>query len=152
MSIQLDLFPSINGGEAVSNLDSPCIDCGLATTPHNSRGRPAGCWELYMVHDHVWKRAGMAPNGGCLCIGCLEARLGRKLCYRDFTSASCNRPSSVDTVRLGRRKMADQIKSRRPRAGGGGLQTIRSGAAQTAATAPNGQGKGPSVFFNSEDQ
>src|SRR5262249_60250980 len=38
------------------------------------------------------------------------------------------------------------------RAGGGGLQTIRSGAAQTAATAPNGQGKGPSVFFNSEDQ
>ena len=26
------------------------------------------------------------------------------------------------------------------------------GAAQTAATAPNGQGKGPSVFFNSEDQ
>ena len=26
------------------------------------------------------------------------------------------------------------------------------GAVQTAATAPNGQGKGPSVFFNSEDQ
>src|SRR5262249_7814929 len=26
------------------------------------------------------------------------------------------------------------------------------GAAQTAATAPNGQGKGPSVVFNSEDQ
>src|SRR5262245_19366327 len=33
-----------------------------------------------------------------------------------------------------------------PATGGGGLQTIRSGAAQTAATAQNWQGKGPSVF------
>jgi len=85
-------------------LDSPCLDCGLATTPH-WRGRPVGCWELYMVHDRVWKRAGMAP--GCLCIGCLEARLGRSLGPRDFTSALINRPNSLDTVRLRARKGQD---------------------------------------------
>jgi hypothetical protein len=35
--------------------------------------------ELYGVRNKVWKAAGMKPKGGCLCIGCLEKRLGRKL-------------------------------------------------------------------------
>jgi hypothetical protein len=35
--------------------------------------------EVYTVHDAVWTAAGMEPFGGCLCIGCLEQRLGRKL-------------------------------------------------------------------------
>ena len=40
--------------------------------------------EVYMVREAVWKASGMAPFGGCLCIGCLEKRLGRKLRPKDF--------------------------------------------------------------------
>ena len=40
--------------------------------------------ELYTVRDVIWARAGMEPWGGCLCIGCLEKRLGRKLKPKDF--------------------------------------------------------------------
>src|SRR5215475_4640415 len=40
--------------------------------------------EIYTVGDAVWKKAGMEPMGGCLCIGCLERRLGRKLRPKDF--------------------------------------------------------------------
>jgi|SRR5262245_42339514 len=40
--------------------------------------------EVYMVRDSVWKAAGMEPMGGCLCIGCLEKRLGRTLTPKDF--------------------------------------------------------------------
>ncbi len=39
-----------------------------------------------MVHDHVWHAAGMADADGFLCIGCLEARLGRTLIAADFRS------------------------------------------------------------------
>jgi hypothetical protein len=41
--------------------------------------------EVYMVRDAVWARAGMEPWGGCLCIACLERRLGRKLKPKDFS-------------------------------------------------------------------
>ena len=40
--------------------------------------------EMYTVHDHVWKRAGIKPYGGCLCIGCIEKRIGRPLMADDF--------------------------------------------------------------------
>jgi hypothetical protein len=40
--------------------------------------------EVYHVGDTVWKAAGMEPFGGCLCMGCLEKRLGRKLKPKDF--------------------------------------------------------------------
>ena len=48
--------------------------------------------EYYMVHDNVWKAAGMEPEGGCLCIGCLEERLGRMLTPDDFTDCLLNDP------------------------------------------------------------
>ena len=35
--------------------------------------------EVYHLRDAVWKAAGMAPFAGCLCVGCLEKRLGRQL-------------------------------------------------------------------------
>jgi hypothetical protein len=41
--------------------------------------------EVYMVHDHVWKAAGMEPYGGCLCVGCLEKRIGRRLTPANFS-------------------------------------------------------------------
>jgi hypothetical protein len=40
--------------------------------------------EVYTVRSSVWAAAGMEPYGGCLCIGCLEKRLGRKLTPKDF--------------------------------------------------------------------
>ncbi|MBA4037433.1 MAG: hypothetical protein C0480_22855 [Bradyrhizobium sp.] len=83
-----------------------CIDCGYDTAP--------GCYdrakmekalaasgsvistadgvdqtvddrsEIYMVRDKVWRQAGMGPNSGCLCIGCLERRIKRPLKLEDF--------------------------------------------------------------------
>ncbi len=50
--------------------------------------------EWYMVHDSVWRAAGMTTTRdsghGFLCIGCLEDRLGRALTKEDFTSAPVN--------------------------------------------------------------
>src|SRR5262245_56463189 len=46
--------------------------------------------EVYMVRKSVWKASGMEPMGGCLCIGCLEQRIGRKLRPRDFTRHEFN--------------------------------------------------------------
>jgi len=80
-----------------------CIDCGTDTAP----GCPSRAEvekaianvlrkdvsvsyyfddrsEVYCVREAVWKAARMPPFGGCLCIGCLEKRLGRRLKPRDF--------------------------------------------------------------------
>src|SRR6516165_9619611 len=82
-----------------------CVDCGINTAP----GFPtrAETWnaykagvlkltdncgtltfndtcEVYTVRKAVWAKAGMEDFGGCLCIGCLERRLGRKLKPKDF--------------------------------------------------------------------
>jgi hypothetical protein len=77
-----------------------CIDCGINTAPGLADGLTAlqqikatgvseqtiGLdTEMYMVRDAIWKKAGMEPFGGCLCIGCLEGRLGRKLKPKDFS-------------------------------------------------------------------
>jgi hypothetical protein len=86
-----------------------CIDCGINTAPGLSpRSEVARMMkiaevatnlglekpflnqvvdehsEVYMVHKAVWQKAGMEPWGGCLCIGCLEKRLGRRLTAKDF--------------------------------------------------------------------
>jgi hypothetical protein len=55
-----------------------CIDCGSDFD------------EWYMVEDAVWAASGLAPDGGKLCIGCLERRLGRKLKRDDFKSNLLN--------------------------------------------------------------
>jgi hypothetical protein len=77
---------------------SPCTDCGVATTP-----RDGGRWEYFMVHDSIWRAAGMKPRGD-LCIGCLERRLGRQLVPQDFTDAEVNEPFVLDSPRLRSRK------------------------------------------------
>jgi hypothetical protein len=77
-----------------------CVDCGVNTAPKmldgpTMRARRAlksgepefaitADSEVYTVRDVIWKKAGMEPWGGCLCIGCLEKRLGRKLKPKDF--------------------------------------------------------------------
>jgi hypothetical protein len=83
-----------------------CVDCGFDTAPGaptradaeeaataqiaagiknwSFRWEASSADELYFVHDHVWKASGMEPWGGCLCIGCLEKRIGRQLTPDDF--------------------------------------------------------------------
>ena len=59
----------------------PCLGCG-ADTASDALG------EYYMVTDEVWALGG--AGRGFLCIGCLEARIGRRLTAADFTGAPCN--------------------------------------------------------------
>jgi hypothetical protein len=84
-----------------------CIDCGMNTAPgfsnrvewENAAKAMGEAWhnnnggidqtighdsEVYMVRTSVWKQATMEGMGGCLCIGCLEKRLGRYLKPKDF--------------------------------------------------------------------
>jgi hypothetical protein len=79
-----------------------CIDCGINTAPgllnrEQLEQALAIDWndqgvnqtvdemsEVYNVKPKVWKAAGMEEIAGCLCIGCLEQRLGRTLTARDF--------------------------------------------------------------------
>jgi hypothetical protein len=68
-----------------------CVDCGLGTMTAD---------EWYMVKEEVWELAWIGrrkswhrvPGMQVLCVGCLEARLGRKLTPADFTGAPCNDP------------------------------------------------------------
>ena len=73
-----------------------CIDCGMNTET-----------ESYMVQDHVWS-AGMPVQEvmsytDYLCIGCIEARLGRELTAADFSDVPINQPSSWHSLRLNAR-------------------------------------------------
>ena len=79
-----------------------CIDCGINTAPGilnrvraeqafaadwNNEGvqQTVDEWsEVYIVKLKVWQAAGMEAMGGCLCIGCLEGRIGRTLLPQDF--------------------------------------------------------------------
>jgi hypothetical protein len=88
-----------------------CIDCGFNTGPGMpTRGQIGQAFtaiakerrtkinayidantEAYYVKPSLWKAAGMEPGGGCLCIACLELRLGRKLIPKDFPEHPFNR-------------------------------------------------------------
>ena len=57
-----------------------CLDCAVNT---------ADLGEAYMIRDRVWLEANPG-NKGMLCIGCLEARLARRLVPRDFVAAPIN--------------------------------------------------------------
>ncbi|MCA6095150.1 hypothetical protein LE181_23655 [Streptomyces sp. SCA3-4] len=63
----------------------PCLDCGFLTAPLD------GPDEWYMVHDSVWQCAGIVEDS-VLCVGCLEARLDRRLLHTDFTPVALNDP------------------------------------------------------------
>lgn len=55
-----------------------CTDCAACTLCTD---------EYYMVTDQVWRTV---ADRGMLCIGCLEARLGRELTASDFTDCLLN--------------------------------------------------------------
>jgi hypothetical protein len=54
-----------------------CVDCAKDTS--NSG-------EYYSVSKEVWAASGLAPDGGMLCLRCLEKRIGRELNGEDFTA------------------------------------------------------------------
>jgi hypothetical protein len=77
-----------------------CVDCGINTAPSMfGREQMKQVFalalkgvkqvtdehsEVYTVKAAIWKAAGMKPDGGCLCVGCLERRIGRMLTPNDF--------------------------------------------------------------------
>lgn len=83
----------------------PCKDCRVNTCPVN------GDREYYEVWDSLWNAAGapgvgQADNGVFgyyLCIGCLEARIGRQLKLEDFKPFAANYPSVWLSARLNNR-------------------------------------------------
>ncbi len=59
-----------------------CLDCQVDTGKLH---------EHYFVKNEVWFLV-VDSNKGMLCVGCLEARLGRPLLSSDFTDAYINNP------------------------------------------------------------
>lgn len=58
-----------------------CKGCGFHTLYGN---------EYYMVTDEVWLKANRGSEEGMLCIGCVEAEIGRNLTGADFSTAPIN--------------------------------------------------------------
>jgi hypothetical protein len=100
-----------------------CVDCGVNTAPGipdgptlrlhlnlfgTSETRITSNSEIYVVRNRIWQQAGMRPFGGCLCIGCLEKRIGRKLTHKDFEP---NHP--FNTGKVGARGTARLLDRRR---------------------------------------
>jgi hypothetical protein len=58
--------------------------------------------EIYTVRRSVWKRAGFKGEwgDGCLCIGCLEKRIGRRLKPKDFPAENVGLNDLPGTPRL----------------------------------------------------
>lgn len=68
-----------------------CLDCGVDTGKIH---------EHYFIKTDTWLSV-VGTNRGMLCIGCLEARLSRKLTSQDFTSCTINNPKfEAKSVRL----------------------------------------------------
>jgi len=76
--------------------DARCKDCEVDT--HYIQ-------ESYMVHDSLWLSAGMTPNGGRLCVKCLEKRIGRKLNRRDLFLCPLNIEPYFHRERVSKRLM-----------------------------------------------
>lgn len=76
-----------------------CVDCGTNTAPGMPTRKQVDIAmlihgsapititsdsEIYTVTQEVWRATGLEDMGGCLCIGCLEKRIGRRLKPKDF--------------------------------------------------------------------
>jgi hypothetical protein len=95
----LDYNNAKNSAKGKSPESWLCVDCGVNTAP-GLLGRKAienaiaiygiaeQCItpesEVYTLSDKVWAKTGLQPMEGCLCIGCVEKRIGRRLTPEDF--------------------------------------------------------------------
>jgi hypothetical protein len=99
-----------------------CVDCGVNTAPgcpnrkevelaFALRGETESVFtaetEVYTVTRKVWQATGLAERGGCLCIGCLEQRIGRRLKPNDFVQDPLLNGSWIPATR--------RLRQRRPR-------------------------------------
>lgn len=66
-----------------------CIDCGMNLF-----------LEWFTIHDSVWAQTQLRRTDGCLCIGCVERRIGRRLRPEDFASTRNNRPHEMMSNRF----------------------------------------------------
>jgi hypothetical protein len=89
--IDLTLIPTnpmVDDHDQLVMFEIPCRVCLDGST-----GR--ACWHCgvdrneypYMVHRDVWLQATSERHGPILCVGCIEALLGRELCHDDFNWA-----------------------------------------------------------------
>jgi hypothetical protein len=76
-----------------------CRDCGAETSMLG---------EYYMVTDEVWQQSGLTHNGDMLCIGSLEAHLGRRLRAADFTWC----PLNFEKALLGSERLRDRLDAK----------------------------------------
>ena len=97
-----------------------CVDCGINTAPgflirkeldlaltlHGvAENFLTAESEVYTVTNEVWRATRLEGWGGCLCIGCLEQRIGRRLKPDDFVADHpLNAPHLPATRRLRRRR------------------------------------------------
>jgi hypothetical protein len=97
-----------------------CVDCGVNTAPGfktrketeldfalhgTSWTTAANDQEVYCLTDKVWRETGLEGWGGCLCIGCCEKRIGRRLKPKDFQpDHPFNSPDYPATKRLRKRR------------------------------------------------
>jgi hypothetical protein len=92
--------------DSLVRLGSPssCDGCGIDVTPYDFYGQPvADSWEWFMVTDEVWQAASGDPSARFLCVGCLEARISRRLRPEDFSDFAVNEISGLTTPRLASR-------------------------------------------------
>lgn len=60
--------------------------------------------ELFKLREPLYRR--IKCKGNCVCLDCVEARLGRQLAFRDFAAyAAVNATDIWDTPRLALRKL-----------------------------------------------
>jgi hypothetical protein len=97
-----------------------CVDCGVNTAPGFSNRKDLELAfalygeaeqqitsesEVYTVTDEVWRATGLEGWGGCLCVGCFEKRIGRRLRPKDFLAGhEFNSPDIPATRRLRKRR------------------------------------------------
>lgn len=74
---------------------SLCLDCGVDLQPDALDEE-----QVFMVRNDVWADAGLRL--GCICVACLERRLGRPLNVNDLGDhpGVLNEPSEYDTPKL----------------------------------------------------
>jgi hypothetical protein len=73
-----------------------CADCAICAVDCNEID------EYYMVTNELWAQYGV--RHGMLCVGCMEARMGRELTGEDFmVGAGDNDPGQRHSARLTKR-------------------------------------------------
>lgn len=78
-----------------------CLDCEASTMQNG---------EYYMIHNWLWIQAN-PKDSGMLCIGCLEARLGRKLTKYDFTDAPVNHVNQHSIMLYKSKRLVNRLLS-----------------------------------------